>query len=264
MQIQFLVRIYIFPNRVRDLKAASWHHLANWLTLSSSICVLLLVFFDRNVRSVYCSSNSSRSLMVNIHCGCVAGCSRRAPPITLPATLEDPAVSWKGPPPDSQNFGPNTGGQNFSGPPSGYQGPSPFQGPPTGASSPAGNSNFSGPTAGSTTPQYTASPAPSGSSTPGPGPNPPQGFPPPSNSTGPPFNGPGPFGSPSGGQFVNRPNSSGPQFVGPPNSGNPHFNSPGQPFPGHQFGLPPGSPFHGGMGPGHGMMGPGPDRIDQG
>lgn len=192
-------------------------------------------------------------------------CSRRvAPPITLPATLEDPAVSWKGPPPDSQNFGPNSG-QNFSGPPSGYQGPSPFQGPPTGASSPAGNTNFSGPPTGSTTPQYTASPAPSGSSTPGPGPNQPQGFPPPSNSAGPPFNGPGPFGSPSGGQFVGRPNSSGPPFVGgPPNSGNPHFNSPGQPFPSHQFGLPPGSPFGHGPMPGHGMMGPGPDRLDQG
>lgn len=53
---------------------------------------------------------------------------------------------------------------------------------------------------GSNTPQYTASPAPSGSSTPGPAP--PQGpnFPgAPSNSTTPQYNGPnqaGPFGSP--------------------------------------------------------------------
>ncbi|XP_018901505.1 LIM domain-binding protein 2 isoform X2 [Bemisia tabaci] len=197
-------------------------------------------------------------------------CSRRAPPITLPATLEDPAASWKGPPPESQGFTPNSG-QNFSGPPSGYQGPSPFPGQQTGAGSPAGGPNYQGPPTGSTTPQYTASPAPSGSSTPGP--TQPQGFPPPSNSAGPPFNGPGPFGSPSSGgpQFVGRPSSSGPQFVGGPGSGgNPHYSSPGQPFPGHQFGLPPGSPFSHGPMPGpmqpHGMMpGSNPvDRIDQG
>ncbi|XP_075221921.1 LIM domain-binding protein 2-like isoform X2 [Lycorma delicatula] len=200
-------------------------------------------------------------------------CSRRvAPPITLPATLEDPAATWKGPPPEPA-FAP-TSGQNFSGPPAGYQGPTPFQGPPTGAGSPAGAPPYSGgPPPGSTTPQYTASPAPSGSSTPGPGPPQPAGFPPPSNSAGPPYNGPGPFGSPSGGgpQFVGRPSSSGPPFVGgPPGSGNPHFTSPGQPFGGHQFGIPPGSPFGHGPIPGpiptHGIMpGPNPvDRIDQG
>ncbi|XP_069687112.1 LIM domain-binding protein 2 isoform X3 [Periplaneta americana] len=210
---------------------------------------------------------------------------RGVPPITLPATLEDPAATWKGPPPGSepQNFAPNSG-QNFSGPPAGFQGPSPFQGPPAGAGSPAGAPPYSGPPPGSGTPQYTASPAPSGSSTPGPGP--PQsvgtaGFPPPPNN-GPPYNGPGPgpFGSPSAGgpQFVGRPGSSGPPFVGgPPGGGNPHFTSPGQPFGGPQFGIPPGSPFGHGPGhpipgpiPAHGMMpgqipGPNPvDRIDQG
>ncbi|XP_063222362.1 LIM domain-binding protein 2 isoform X4 [Bacillus rossius redtenbacheri] len=209
---------------------------------------------------------------------------RGVPPITLPATLEDPAATWKGPPPGSepQNFAPNSG-QNFSGPPASFQGPSPFQGPPAGAGSPAGAPPYSGPPPGSGTPQYTASPAPSGSSTPGPGP--PQsvgnaGFPPPPNN-GPPYNGPGPgpFGSPSasGPQFVGRPGSSGPPFVGgPPGGGNPHFPS-GQPFGGPQYGIPPGSPFgHGpshpmsGPLPGHGIMpgqipGPNPvDRIDQG
>ncbi|XP_021939192.1 LIM domain-binding protein 2 isoform X3 [Zootermopsis nevadensis] len=207
---------------------------------------------------------------------------RGVPPITLPATLEDPAATWKGPPQGSepQNFAPNSG-QNFSGPPAGFQGPS-FQGPPAGAGSPAGAPPYSGPPPGSGTPQYTASPAPSGSSTPGPGP--PQsvgnaGFPPPPNN-GPPYNGPGPgpFGSPSSGgpQFVGRPGSSGPPFV-PPGGGNPHFASPGQPFGGPQFGIPPGSPYgHGpshpipGPIPAHGMMpgqipGPTPvDRIDQG
>lgn len=217
-------------------------------------------------------------------------CTRRvAPANTLPATLEDPVGNWKGPPPGSepQNFTPNSG-QNFSGPPSGYQGPSPFQGPPGGAGSPAGAPPYSGPPPGSGTPQYTASPAPSGSSTPGPGPpqNDPR-FPPTPNSGGPPYNGPGPgpFGSPSGGgpQFVGRPGSSGPPFVGPPGPGpgQPHFPSPGQgPFGGPQFGMPPGSPYAHGPGPGHpmsgpmpthglmpGQMGPGPnpvDRIDQG
>lgn len=67
---------------------------------------------------------------------------------------------------------------------------------PDGQGSPA---TLSGPP-GSSTPQYTASPAPSGSSTPGPAP--PQGpnFPgAPPNSTTPQYNGPnqgGPFGSP--------------------------------------------------------------------
>ncbi|XP_023710229.1 LIM domain-binding protein 2 isoform X2 [Cryptotermes secundus] len=208
---------------------------------------------------------------------------RGVPPITLPATLEDPAATWKGPPPGSepQNFAPNSG-QNFSGPPAGFQGPSPFPGPPAGAGSPAGAPPYSGPPPGSATPQYTASPAPSGSSTPGPGP--PQsvgnaGFPPPPNN-GPPYNGPGPgpYGSPSAGgpQFVGRPGSSGPPFV-PPGGGNPHFASPGQAFGAPQFGIPPGSPYgHGpshpipGPIPAHGIMPgqiPGPtavDRIDQG
>ncbi|XP_065169651.1 LIM domain-binding protein 2 isoform X3 [Atheta coriaria] len=222
--------------------------------------------------------------------------SRRvAPPITLPVTLEDPATNWKGPPPGSegQNFGgPNA--NSFSGPggAGGFQGPSPFQGPPGGAGSPAGAPSYGGgPPPGSTTPQYTASPAPSGSSTPGPGPGPQSvgnaGFPPPPNSAGPPYNGPGPgpFGSPSaGGPPYGRPGSSGPPFVGGPGpggpGGNPHFASPGQPFGGPGgFGMPPGSPFgpgpghpmSGPMGPGHGMMsgqmGPGPnpvDRMDQG
>ncbi|XP_045460510.1 LIM domain-binding protein 2 isoform X2 [Harmonia axyridis] len=206
--------------------------------------------------------------------------SRRVTPsITLPVTLEDPATSWKGPPPGSepQNFAPNQN-NSFSGPPAGYQGPSPFQGPPAGAGSPAGAPPYQGgPPPGSTTPQYNASPAPSGSSTPGPGP--PQsvgsaGFPPPPNSSGPPYNGPGhgPFGSPSGGgPPFGRPGSSGPPFVGP--GGNPHFSSPGQFGPG--FGMPPGSPF--GPGPGHPMSGPmepshgimarqmgGPVPLDQG
>ncbi|XP_024082222.1 LIM domain-binding protein 2 isoform X2 [Cimex lectularius] len=194
-------------------------------------------------------------------------CSRRvAPPISLPATLEDPGVSWKGPPGDGQGFPNST--PNFSGgPPNSYQGPSPFQGP--GSGSPAG-SGGPYPPPGSTTPQYTASPAPSGSSTPGP--PQPGGFPPPPNSSGvaPPYNGPT-FGSPSGAGFVGRPGSSGPPF-GPPGGGNPHFASPGQPFGSHQFGLPPGSPFaHGPMPgpmPGHGIIPPqmqAPvDRIDQG
>ncbi|XP_065216864.1 LIM domain-binding protein 2 isoform X2 [Planococcus citri] len=192
------------------------------------------------------------------------GCNRRvaAAPITLPGTLEDSAPpSWKGPGPE-QSFAANSG-QNYSGPPAGYQGQSPFQGPPVGAGSPAGGP-YSGPPTGSSTPQYTASPAPSGSSTPGPGPQP--GFPPTSNSAGPTtFNGPSPFGSPSssGPQFVGRPNSSGPPF-----GGNPHFSSSGQPFSGHQFGMPPGSPFaHGppmpGPIPSHGMLPSAPNSIDR-
>uniref|UniRef100_A0A146L0J9 LIM domain-binding protein 2 n=4 Tax=Lygus hesperus TaxID=30085 RepID=A0A146L0J9_LYGHE len=199
-------------------------------------------------------------------------CSRRvAPPISLPATLEDPGVSWKGNPGDFPNSTPNFSG----GPPGGsYQGPGPFQGGPGGGGSPAG-SGGPYPPPGSTTPQYTASPAPSGSSTPGPGPQP--GFPPPGppNSSAPVYNGPGAFGSPSGGGpgFVGRPGSSGPPFGPPPGSGNPHFASPGQPFGSHQFGLPPGSPFAhgpmpgpmpaGGLGMPPHMQGP-VDRIDQG
>ncbi|XP_046819394.1 LIM domain-binding protein 2 isoform X9 [Vespa crabro] len=219
------------------------------------------------------------------------GCSRLNTPLAATTTLEDPGTpaSWKGPPPGSEAspFTPNSVGQgggpasgpynNTGGPPSnaGFQGPSPF---PGGAGSPAGAPPYQGPPPGSATPQYTASPAPSGSSTPGPGPQPnSSGFPPPPNNSGPPYNGPGPspFGSPSGGppQFVGRPGSSGPPFV-PPGGGNPHFPSPGQPFGGPQYGIPPGSPFGPGghpmtgpMGPGHpAMMGPGGpvDRMDQG
>nr|XP_050853707.1 LIM domain-binding protein 2 isoform X6 [Vespula vulgaris] len=219
------------------------------------------------------------------------GCSRLNTPLAATTTLEDPGTpaSWKGPPPGSEAspFTPNSVGQgggpasgpynNTGGPPSnaGFQGPSPF---PGGAGSPAGAPPYQGPPPGSATPQYTASPAPSGSSTPGPGPQPnSSGFPPPPNNSGPPYNGPGPspFGSPSGGppQFVGRPGSSGPPFV-PPGGGNPHFPSPGQPFGGPQYGMPPGSPFGPGghpmtgpMGPGHpAMMGPGGpvDRMDQG
>ncbi|KAG5673880.1 hypothetical protein PVAND_003887 [Polypedilum vanderplanki] len=149
-----------------------------------------------------------------------------------------------------------------------------FSGPvfPPNQSSPAGNmppNNFQGPQAGSNTPQYTASPAPSGSSTPGP-PNS-TGFPPPQqNSGGPGFNGPagGPFGSPSsnGGQF-GRPSSSGPpgfgpgpgQF-GPGNFGGPGFMGPGFHGQGHQH---PG--MNNSMGPGHHpamMSGPQVDRLD--
>ncbi|OXU21929.1 hypothetical protein TSAR_015870 [Trichomalopsis sarcophagae] len=219
-------------------------------------------------------------------------CSRLNTPLAATTTLEDPGTpaSWKGPPPGSeaspftsnsvnQGGGPNSGPYNSAGgPPSnsgGFQGPSPF---PGGAGSPAGAPSYQGPPPGSATPQYTASPAPSGSSTPGPGPQPNAGgFPPPPNNSGPPYNGPSPFGSPSGGpgQFVGRPGSSGPPFV-PPGGGNPHFPSPGQPFGGPQYGMPPGSPYGPGpgghpmagpMGPGHpAMMGPGGpvDRMDQG
>ncbi|XP_060525657.1 LIM domain-binding protein 2 isoform X1 [Cylas formicarius] len=180
-------------------------------------------------------------------------------PTTLPVTLEDPGTTWKGPPPGSepQSFG-NAGANSFSGPPAGFQGPSPFQqGPPGGAGSPAAAAGppyqGGGPPPGSTTPQYTASPAPSGSSTPGPVPPQNAGFPPPPNNVGPPYNGPGPgpFGSPSGGgPPFGRPGSSGPPFVGP--GGNPHFHNFG-PGPGG-FGMHPGSPF--GPGPGHPMSGP--------
>ncbi|XP_050312665.1 LIM domain-binding protein 2 isoform X7 [Anthonomus grandis grandis] len=205
---------------------------------------------------------------------------------TLPVTLEDPAVPWKGPPPGPEPQGFAGGAGAFgSGPPSGFQGPpQPFQaGPPAGAGSPAAASappyqGGGGPPPGASTPQYTASPAPSGSSTPGP-PGQPQnagGFPPPPNSGGPPYNGPGPggpFGSPSGGPPpFGRPGSSGPPFVGP--GGNPHFHNFG-PGPG-TFGMPPGSPFGPGPGhpmsggpmePGHGMMGRamgGPIPVEQG
>lgn len=215
--------------------------------------------------------------------------SRRvAPPITLPVNLEDPVASWKGPPtgPDSQPF-PNSGPapNTFQGPPQNqYQGPSPFStGPPPGASSPAGTPSYQQGPAGSNTPQYNASPAPSGSSTPGPPSslgNSTAPFPPPTPNSAGPYNGPSPFGSPGAGTPFGRPNSSGPPTFtnnatnsGPPPP-NPHFSSPGQHFGGPQFGLPPGSPFgsHPGhpLGPGHPMM-PGQmpgqhpvDRLDQG
>lgn len=194
--------------------------------------------------------------------------------ITLPVTLEDPQTNWKGPPPGSeaQSFAPNSA-NSFSGPPAVIGN---YQCPPAGAGSPAGAAGpyQGGPPPGSTTPQYTASPAPSGSSTPGPGPPPNAGgFPPPSNNSGGPYNGPSPFGSPSagGGPPFGRPGSSGPPFVpgGPP--GNPHFHNFG---PGPGFGMPPGSPFgpnpghpmSGPMEPGHGMMRQmgGPMPVDQG
>lgn len=188
------------------------------------------------------------------------------PPLSLPSTLEDP--NWKGTPtgPDPQpnngqqnNFG-NANNSNFSGPVfSGQGSPAPGSGP-----------NYQGGPPGSNTPQYTASPAPSGSSTPGPGPpqsmgNP--GFPPPSNSAGPQFSSnvqqgqsPMSFGSPSG-----------PNFGRPGHFPSPGPGGPGGNFGGGQFGMPPGSPFHGGhpmqggMGPGH-MMGQPMDgpRMDQG
>ncbi|XP_022905310.1 LIM domain-binding protein 2 isoform X2 [Onthophagus taurus] len=213
-------------------------------------------------------------------------------PVKLPVTLEDP-VPWKGPTigagSDPQNTFSGSSANSFSG---GIQGPSPFPGGhPTGAGSPAGGPPYLVPAPGSTTPQYTASPAPSGSSTPGPGPGSgpgaPQGpsfGPPPPNGAGPPYNGPGPggpFGSPSAGgpsPFA-RVAPSGPPFVpgGPGPGGNPHFVSPGQPFGAPGFGMPPGSPFGPGpghpmsaqMGPGHSMMhqmgGTNPvDRLDQG
>lgn len=122
----------------------------------------------------------------------------------LPSTLEDPSANWKGTPtggPESQN---NGGVNNFSGTNPNFTGPV-F--PTTGQSSPAptGAPNYQ-PAPGSNTPQYTASPAPSGSSTPGPQQNVGNaGFPPPNNNAGPPFqsgpNAGGPqmsFGSPSG------------------------------------------------------------------
>ncbi|XP_055696162.1 LIM domain-binding protein 2 isoform X2 [Lutzomyia longipalpis] len=222
------------------------------------------------------------------------------PPLSLPSTLEDSGATWKGAPPGPETQTSGSGGgftpsgpNSFTGPGSVF--PSAGQGSPAsggggggaGGSGGAGGGGgggqtvggYQGPPPGSNTPQYTASPAPSGSSTPGPGP--PQnvsgaGFPPPPNSAGPPYNGPGPgpggpFGSPSaGGPQYGRPGSSGPAF-----GGGPHFASPGGPggFGGPpQFGMPPGSPFGHGpghpigpMGPGHMMGGPQPvDRIDQG
>lgn len=203
----------------------------------------------------------------------VSGVGRRGVPpggpLSLPSTLEDPGAGWKGGPPGPDNQGQFTpsGPNSFGAPVAVF--PNAGQGSP--ASSSGQPVQYQGPPPGSNTPQYTASPAPSGSSTPGPGP--PAnvsgaGFPPPPSG---PYNGPGPggpFGSPSGGPPFNRPNSSGPAFGGP------HFQSQGGPggFGGPQFNMPPGSPF--GHGPGHPMgplvpaghlMGSQPvDRMEQG
>ncbi|XP_063696877.1 LIM domain-binding protein 2 isoform X2 [Culicoides brevitarsis] len=198
------------------------------------------------------------------------GISRRGVNTGPSLTLEDPAANWKGTPtggPESQNngnvnnFG-NNANPNFSGPV--------FPPAGTGSPAPTGAPNYQ-PAPGSNTPQYTASPAPSGSSTPGPQQNVGNaGFPPPNNNAGPPFQG--------------GPNAGGPQmsFGSPSGASTPfgrpgHFPSPGPAGPGNfaggQFGMPPGSPFHGpgphpmqgGMGPGQMMGGPHPvDRMDQG
>lgn len=185
------------------------------------------------------------------------GISRRGVSSGPPLNMDDTGPNnWKG---NSQgdaqggNFGAPNNGNNFA----------PVFPPNQG--SPAGNmppNNFQGPGPGSNTPQYTASPAPSGSSTPGPGP-PSSGFPQPQqNSQGP------PFGSPSSnGAGFGRPGSSGPSF--PPQFGAGPNNFVGAP-PG--FMAPSGS-FHGqghpmnnnnAMGPGHHAMmgGPQVDRLD--
>jgi LIM domain-binding protein 2 len=172
--------------------------------------------------------------------------------------MDDNPGSWqKGVPVENQSSNhPN----NFSTSSNSFSGPV-FQ-----------SGNQVGSPANNNTPQYTSSPAPSGSSTPGlPGPLAPQnagnnsGFQPNSNS-GSQYNGPGSvvppqFGSPSAsGQQFGRPGSSGPAFGSAP-----HFPSPGGPsfVAGGQFGMPPGSPFHGVNHGGHvGIMGPQPG--DQG
>lgn len=178
-----------------------------------------------------------------------------------PLSMDETGNNWKGNGQgnDAQNSNSFGGGPVF---------------PQTNQGSPAGNmpNNFQGPPPGSNTPQYTASPAPSGSSTPGP-PNS-SGFPPPpqQNSQGPPFNN-GPassgFGSPSsnGPQF-GRPGSSGPAF-GPQFGPGPNNFVGGPPFPP----MAPSASFHGPGshqghpmanslgGPGHHMMS-GPDRLD--
>lgn len=208
----------------------------------------------------------------------VAGVRRNAPPgpaLGIPPNIDDSGTAWKGGPganmSDNQGNGPGGFTQN---PPNSFGGPvSVF--PNAGQGSPASSGQSvqfqGGPPAGSNTPQYTASPAPSGSSTPGPAP--PQnvnagGFPPPPNSTASQqYNSPnasGPFGSPSNAPPFGRPGSSGPAF------GSPHFASPSG-FNAPQFGMPSNSPFGHGhpmsqMGPGsHMMSGHQPmDRIEQG
>lgn len=113
----------------------------------------------------------------------------------------DEGGNWKGDPQNS-NFG--GGGSVFP----------PNQGSPAGNMPP---NNFVNPQPGSNTPQYTASPAPSGSSTPGP-PNSSSGFPlPPQQNSQQNSQGAfaGSFGSPS--------NNNGPQFGRPGSSGPPAF-----------------------------------------
>ncbi|XP_070503416.1 LIM domain-binding protein 2 isoform X4 [Chironomus tepperi] len=188
------------------------------------------------------------------------GISRRGVTSGPPLSMDETGNNWKGNGQgnDAQNSNSFGGGPVF---------------PQTNQGSPAGNmpNNFQGPPPGSNTPQYTASPAPSGSSTPGP-PNS-SGFPPPpqQNSQGPPFNGPASsgFGSPSsnGPQF-GRPGSSGPAF-GPQFGPGPNNFVGGPPFPP----MAPSASFHGPGshqghpmgnslgGPGHHMMS-GPDRLD--
>lgn len=191
------------------------------------------------------------------------GISRRGVSSGPPLSMEDNGPNnWKG-----QQSDPQSGGGNNFGGPGGNNGNN-FGGPvfPPNQGSPAGNmqpNNFQGPPPGSNTPQYTASPAPSGSSTPGP---PSSGFPPPQqNSQGLPFNGPAgsvPFGSPSsnGPQF-GRPGSSGPAFANQfgPNNFAPPFMGPSGSFhgQGHPMNNSLGAPGH------HAMMGGGPqvDRL---
>lgn len=169
-----------------------------------------------------------------------------------PLSMDEPGNTWKGNSQgnDAQNSSNFPGGPVFpqtnQGSPAGNMPPNNFQGQPPGSNTPLN------------TPQYTASPTPSGSSTPGIPPSS-SGFPPPSqhqqNSQVPPFNGQasGPFGSPSsnGPQF-GRPGSSGPAFgpqFGPNNFAGPPF--PPMPHPmGNSLGT-----------PGHHMMS-GPDRLD--
>lgn len=142
------------------------------------------------------------------------GLSRRGvntgPPLSLPSTLEDPTANWKGTPgPGPEPQQQNNGQGNFNANNSNFGGPV-FSATGQGSPAPGSGPNYQGPP-GSNTPQYTASPAPSGSSTPGPGP--PQhvgnaGFPPPNNQPGPgqfqqsgQGQAPMSFGSPSGPSF---------------------------------------------------------------
>jgi hypothetical protein len=215
------------------------------------------IFFSIYLLAIVSSSPSPPLLSLALALCVFVGISRRG--AGPPLGIED-GNNWKG-----NGQGAEQNANNFGG------GPvfPPNQGSPAGAMPP---NNFQGPQPGSNTPQYTASPAPSGSSTPGPPTS--TGFPPPQNSQG--FNGPagsGPFGSPSsnGPQF-GRPGSSGPPGFGPgpqfgPGGGGPNFV--GGPGPGF---MGPSGTFHGqghpmgnSMGPGHHpamMSGPQVDRLD--